>query len=366
MRHNKPSFVALSDNATISEMTISALSGIAAGSHTFTIRASGQGVESRTTPVNVMVTVPSITVVMAPTSPTVMQGSTLEVPVTITRDGGFTGIVGVSVLGLPAGVTAAFSPASIEAGATTTTLTLSAPLSVQPTAKTVTLRASAQGLADQTIPLQLTVTPTTAPAVLVSVNPAFLMMDGGSSMETQVTLQRFAGFDGAVNVTVDGLPANISASADPVAAGANTTTLRLTAGEQEPGGTYSLSVKANGTGIQQASTGMTVQTRLMPRFVLAFQDDAAPPAEQLKLSIPITIARGTSANILPLRILRTSQYNLPVALTLVDAPAGVTSNLPTTIPSATTSQEFIINISVVPMWCRWFTYSRSAARRQRR
>lgn len=333
----------LSGTATMAEMTISALPAISAGGHNFMVRASGEGVESRTTTVSVMVTVPAITVTTPTTTVDVAQGSAQAVPVTITRDGGFTGIVGLSVLGLPAGVTATFAPAAIESGATRSTLTLSSALTAQQGVKTVTLRASSQGIADKTIPMHVTVTPATTPAILLAATPPFLQVDGGQFVETELTLQRFAGFDGAVSVSLDGLPANLTATASTFAAGSNTTTLRITAGEQEPGGTYQLVLRASGTGIQEASTGLAVQTRIMPQFGLLF--DPAMPGSGFRTSVPMTINRGSSAAIL-LRISRVSQYDLPVALSISGVPSGVTTNLPTTIPSSTTSQNFEITINV--------------------
>lgn len=333
----------LSGTATLAEMTINAMSTLSPGAHTFTVRASGEAVESRTVTVSVMVTVPAITVAAASTTPTVMQGATQQIPITITREGGFTGIVGLSVLGLPAGVTAAFAPATIESGATTSTLTLSSALTVQPGVKTVTLRASSQGIADKTIPMEVTIAPTTTPAVLLSANPPFLQLDGGSSGETVLTLQRFAGFDGAVEVSLDGLPATLTATITPFAAGSNTTSLRITVSDQELNSNYQLTVRGTGVGIQQASTGLAVQTRLMPQFNMSFPSGL--PLTPATLTLPVTINRGAAA-VIPLSISRASQYDLPIALTMAGTPLGVTTNLPATVSSSPTSQTFNITVNV--------------------
>jgi hypothetical protein len=331
----------LGSTAAFSEMTVSALFSMPPGNYSFAVRASGEGVDSRTITLPVMVTVPAITVAASSGNATVVQGSTHAVPISITREGGFTGIVGLAVLGLPAGVTATFSPPALASDATTSTLTLSAPLTAQTGVTNVTLRASAQGLADMTVPLQVTVAPATTPAILVSAAPPFLQVDGGQSVETVLSLQRFAGFDGAVSVSVDGLPANLTMAATPFAAGSNTTILQISANEQEFGGTYQLTVRASGTGIQEASTGLAVQTRPMPTFSLVFEPATGPTT-----STALTINRGGSATLPRLRIVRVSAYDLPVALSIMDVPAGVTTNLPTTIPSSTTSQAFFIEINV--------------------
>ena len=330
----------------LSEMTISALSTLAPGAHSFTLRASGDGVEAKTLNVQVNVTLPAITLAVQTTTANVAQGSTQAIPLTITREGGFTGIVGLAVLGLPAGVTATFSPAALQPGETASTITFSAPLSVQPIARTVTLRATAQGLADKTVPIELNVVPTTTPAVLISAAPPFLQVDGGQFVETTLTLQRFAGFDGAVTVAVEGLPATLTATVTPFATGSNTTTLRINASQQATTATYQIMVRASGAGIEEASSGLAVQTRIMPQFGLVFFDPSAPPLEAFRTSQPVTINRGAAATLPQLEINRVSQFDLPIALSRTGVPSGVTTNLPSSLPGTTTSQDVIITINV--------------------
>jgi hypothetical protein len=331
----------LSSTAELSEMTISALSTVAPGAHTITVRASGEGVATRTLAVLVMVTVPTISVT-ASTSVSVAQGSTQNIPITIARDGGFTGIVGLSVLGLPAGVTATFAPPVIESGATTSTLTLSAPLTVQTGLTNITLRASAQGLADKTVPMQLTVGPATSAAILLSASPAFVEVVSGQTVETVLTLQRFAGFTGAVDVTVDGLPVQLTTTADPFAPGSNTTTLRITARQEPPGspylgGTHQLSVRATGQGVQQAAVGVAVTVGLQARFNLFFSGGNQQTVTQVTLTrgANVSVGMGVSRFV----------FSQPIAMTITGLPAGVTTNLPLTIPASTEAQSFAVELS---------------------
>lgn len=85
------------------------------------------------------------------------QGNSGQIAVHLTRRGGFSGVVTFSLDGVPAGVTATFSPASLSGGATSTTLTLTAPASASASKATLVIRASAPGALDSEAQVRLTV-----------------------------------------------------------------------------------------------------------------------------------------------------------------------------------------------------------------
>lgn len=68
----------------------------------------------------------SITITLDSAGAQLILGSQVEVEITLTRVGGATGDVTLSVTGLPADVTAAFAPSTLSGAALTSTLTLSA------------------------------------------------------------------------------------------------------------------------------------------------------------------------------------------------------------------------------------------------
>ena len=89
--------------------------------------------DSASTPVVVtstttMYTVPVVgfTVTTTPASMVLVQGQALTLAVTLAASGGYTGTDTLSCTGLPTGVTASFSPASVTNGAGSSTLTLAA------------------------------------------------------------------------------------------------------------------------------------------------------------------------------------------------------------------------------------------------
>jgi len=87
------------------------------------------------------------------------RGSTDQVTVTVSRSSTFTGSIDLSAEGLPAGVTAAFAPATVPGGSTTSTLTLTATTTAALGTVNATVRAHATGLTDATVPLVVTVAP---------------------------------------------------------------------------------------------------------------------------------------------------------------------------------------------------------------
>lgn len=99
---------------------------------------------------------PSMSVSLESNTLSVPQGQAETYDVTITRGGGFTGAVSITISGLPAGITAALNPANVLAGSTTITLTASA--SQSPGTYSATLRATANGVTAYTKVFEITVT----------------------------------------------------------------------------------------------------------------------------------------------------------------------------------------------------------------
>jgi uncharacterized membrane protein len=129
-----------------STLTLSASSTATTGTVNVTVTASGGSVTHTATialTVNAAAT-PDFTVSAAPSSLTVTQGSSGSSTISTTVSGGFNAAVSLSASGLPTGVTATFSPASIAApGSGSSTLTLSA--STTATTGTVNVTVTASG-----------------------------------------------------------------------------------------------------------------------------------------------------------------------------------------------------------------------------
>ncbi|MFC1661322.1 hypothetical protein ACFL3S_07725 [Gemmatimonadota bacterium] len=73
-----------------------------------------------------------------------------------------------------------------------------------------------------------------------------------------VSLTRGGGHTGAVTVGVEGLPNGVSASPVTIASGSTTGTLSLEASPSAAGGTYSLTVRASGSGVTDATATVSL------------------------------------------------------------------------------------------------------------
>ena len=87
------------------------------------------------------------------------RASTAEVTVTVFRPSGFSGSIDLSAERLPAGVTAAFVPATVPSNSSTSTLTLSATTTATLGTVTAAVRARATGMTDAEAPLVIGVNP---------------------------------------------------------------------------------------------------------------------------------------------------------------------------------------------------------------
>jgi hypothetical protein len=111
------------------------------------------------------VQVPSFQLSASPTSVTVSKSASGTSALTLSLSGGFNSAVALSAGGLPAGVTAAFSPVTIPAGSAASTLTLNAGAQAAAGSTAVTVTASGGGVT-RTTPLTLVI-----PACTYSISP---------------------------------------------------------------------------------------------------------------------------------------------------------------------------------------------------
>jgi hypothetical protein len=116
-----PASVATSGSST---MTVATTTSTPTGTYAVTITGTS-GSLVRSTTVSLVVTTPDFSISVTPPSVSVPStGGTATYTVDITRTGGFTATVTLSVSGLPAGTTGAFSPNPATAASSTLTLTV--------------------------------------------------------------------------------------------------------------------------------------------------------------------------------------------------------------------------------------------------
>ena len=180
-------------NFTATSINFVIPSGAATGDITVSV-----GSQSATSTTALTVTTSSsYTVGVAPASGSVIQGQSTTFSVTLSSSNGFTGLSALSVTGLPGGVTATFSPASIAVGQTSI-MTLSAPTS-QPTGS-----SSLSVIASATIGGQLVTQSATVSLQVNGISTTFLgrtVVDDPTQTPIGGVLVTFLGVDDKGNKT---------------------------------------------------------------------------------------------------------------------------------------------------------------------
>ena len=207
----------------------------------------------------------SISVAAGSPTLSVVQAATGTSSITVGRTN-FTGDVALTAENLPTGVTATFTPATLSAGATSSSLALAASnIAATGVTTTVTVRARGTGVSDATATVALTVTPGTGGSVSISLAPATASITAGQSAQTVATITRAGGFAGGVNFTVTGAKTGVTttfSSANPVTAG--TVNLTVSTLTTVVPGNDTLTVRANASGITEATATFIVTVGAPP------------------------------------------------------------------------------------------------------
>lgn len=235
-----------SGGTTTATVTISVAAATAPGTYNLTVIGTGSGVSQTQAPFTLTVTAaPDFGLSIAPAAASVVQGgSSTPIAVTITRTN-FSDPVTLSLGGtVPAGVTAAFTPAAPTANTASLTVTVGA--TTAPGTYNLTV-AGTGAPGTRTTPLVLTVT-STPPDYSLSVNPGTASIgQGGSQNNIVVTILR-TNFPGAVTLSLGGtVPAGVTAVFAPASPTGNSSTLTITVGALAPIGTYELQINGTGT-----------------------------------------------------------------------------------------------------------------------
>jgi hypothetical protein len=227
------------------------------------------------------------------------QGTTSTSYVNINPQYGFKGAVDLTVSGLPAGVTASFSP-NPTTGSGMVTLTASSTAAFGTATVTITGTSGT-----------LTVSTTLAIGVYVpgfTISPSSANLGVGTSTTDYIYVNPQYGFTGSVNLTASGLPSGVTASWIP-----NPTTgasaLTLTASNTVTPGQYNVTIKGT-SGTLTATTTLALGV-YAPSFILS--------AGSASLGQGATTTTYVSVN---------PQYGFigSVNLTASGLPAGVTAS----------------------------------------
>lgn len=188
----------------------------------------------------------ALAIVASETAITLDQGASRTITISVRRTN-LDKPVTLTILGTPDGISASFTPSSVPAGVTSTTLHVAASAGATPGATELTIRATADGVAEQTETISLTVI--LRPNYVLSVaSPSVTVAQGGAGF-VDLLVTRGGGFSGNVALTLGGAPSGVSAALDPAIASANAVALRLTATPSATRGTYTLTITGSAAGM---------------------------------------------------------------------------------------------------------------------
>jgi subtilase family serine protease len=306
-----------------STLTLTASSIATVGSATITVTANGDGLTA-SKQIEVQVTkapavAPTLTVMPASTSLSVLQGRTVTDVVSLTGNATYAGPVTLSATGLPSGVTASWSgnPVTLSAENGSSTLTLIASSAASLASATITVTATGDAVSASK---QITVQVTPPPTLTIGSASTSLSVVQGKTVTDVVSFTGNATYAGAVTLTATGLPSGVTASwsSNPVTlSGENgSSTLTFTASSVAIVESATITLTANGDGLT-ASKQITVQVTKAPAIAPTL---AATPA-----STSVSVVQGKTAMDV-ISLTANSTYAGAVTLSATGLPSGVTAS----------------------------------------
>jgi Pro-kumamolisin, activation domain len=193
-----------------STLTLTSAASAPTGAATLGITATSGAITAKATLSLTVASAPGFTLSASTPSLSVIAGSAGSATIGITPRGGFNAAVAFAAAGLPAGVTASFTPASTN---TTSTLTLTVAGTTTPGTSQVTVKG-ASGTLTASVTVALTVNP--PPDFAVALAPASLSVVEGGKGTGAISITPLNGFAGIVMLSASGLPAGVTASFNPI------------------------------------------------------------------------------------------------------------------------------------------------------
>ena len=285
-----------------SKLILTAASSASLGTSIVTITGVSGSLTSTASENLTITPAPAFAISASPASLTVVQGATGASSITIAPLYGFSGTVALAASGLPTGVTATFSTASITNPGT---LTLTAGASATLGTATVTITGTSGSL-HSTAAVSLTVAG--PPSFALTASPTSLSVVTGASGASGITVVPQNGFNGAVVFSATGLPSGVTATFSSLGAFSGTATFSAVANAA----TGPATVTITGTsGSLTATAAIALTIVPPPTFTLA--------ATPTTLSVTAGAGGASSISVIP-----HNGFNGAVAFSAMGLPSGVT------------------------------------------
>ena len=319
--------------AGTSAMTVSALLMVKPGTYPITVTANGGGIkQTATITITVMApTQPNFTLTATPPSLTILAGHQATSAISTTIRNGFNSAVTLSATGMPSGASVSFSPQTIPApGSGNSTMTVIVASNTPAGVYALTVNASGGGV-HQAVAFLLTV-----PSFSLSASPAALTIAPGKQGTSVITSTITQGFNYPITLSASGMPSQVTVGFNPQtipAPGSGNSTMTITVASNAPAGTYPITVKGTGGGLQQtAIVTLTVGTG---GFTLSVVPASISLVQSLQSYSAVTTRIGGG-------------FSSAITLTSSGAPQGMLVALsPNTIPAPGVGNS-VLGISVLP------------------
>jgi hypothetical protein len=266
----------------------------------------------------------TLTVTLTPNTGSAPIGGTASIPVTVTGNR-FNGTPGVTVTGLPAGVTFSVGDIVRNGQTSTTTVTLNVASTAVAGVYPINVVATGQGVSAVGSTYTLTITGGT---IGLAFTPATLSVAQGASVTSNLAITR-TGFAGDLELTVTGAPTGVTATLSPTTATGNTSTLTVNAAPNAALGPATLTLTAT-------SPVAGNQTVTIPITITA-------PSSTIGLTLtPATLSVPVNGNASTTIALARTNFTGDVTFTAENLPTGVTVTFtpnPSTGTGATTTLQ---------------------------
>ncbi len=292
-------------------MTVSAGQTVKPGSYSLTVTAQGGG-QTGTAVVTIAVPVPTFQLTANGGTLAVYTGQSSAVSLTAAPENGFVSPIAFIIAGLPTGVTASFSPATLTGTNHSSSLGIAAAKSTAAGSYPLTVTATGGGVTQS---LRLTLTVSAQGSCSLIAKPAVISLTAGQSSAIQVVCSSVTGtFSNPLSLSLTGLPAGVSGSFSPASVSAGvTSTLTLASSLQSKAGSYLLTATASAPGFAQ-SLPIPLTLSVPSTYTLS----ANPGALSLQpgSSGPIAIA-----------LAHVGSFNASIGVSVNGLPGGVSATL---------------------------------------
>ena len=254
-----PASLTASGTSTLTITTSSTSPVTPPGTYPLTISAS-DGVSTATTQVVLVVNaIADFGISVSPTSQTVFQGQNIGYGVTVSPSGGFTGLVNLSIAGVPPGATATFNPSSLQ-GSGLSSLAIVPGATTPGGTYTLTITGTSGPLVHSaTATLTILV-----PDFSLTPSPTSQEILVGQSTSYSVSFSTINNYSGTVSFSVSGLPAGTTSTFNPLSlSSSGSTTLSITTNNSTPPGTYPLTITGS-DGTLTHTTSVTLKVDAVP------------------------------------------------------------------------------------------------------